>query len=58
MLDSHHTCHATNSLEKGSKNRFDEKSKISPDYDVGIGIALFLEKETPVLQILDKKSDM
>ena len=43
---------------KGFEKSFDEKSKISPDYGVGIVIALFLEKETPVLQISDKKSDM
>ena len=43
---------------KGFEKLFDEKSKISPDYGVGIVITLFLEKETPVLQISDKKSDM
>lgn len=43
---------------KGFEKSFDEKSKISPDYGVGIVITLFLEKETPVLQISDKKSDM
>ena len=42
---------------KGFEKSFDEKSKIRPDY-VGIVITLFLEKETPVPQISDKKSDM